>query len=268
MFSPHHRAVFYQLLKREWYVFKGSLVDTMINSLMITSFMSLLYGYFLPSLGIEYAYRIPLFIGAMLIFVITIGYNIGMVLAQDLQSTKITMYHFALPLPYWYVLLAYVVSTALKILAVTLPLVSVGLFLIGAYSALSISIGKLALIVFLALIMNALLFLCLGIGLSFEMYLDNIWSRILAPLFTFSACFYTWGRLAQHSRPWSMVVLAGPLTYCAEGLRGAMLGGNDYISFPICVAVISGLSLFLSYCASIIIRRRLQLVLPRKTGRP
>ena len=260
MYSSKHGAIFCQLLKREWCVFSRTWKDTMFNSLLITSLWAMLYGYCLPALGMDYAYRVPLFIGGTLIFVVTIGYNIGMVIAQDLQKEKVTQYHLALPLPYYYVLFAYALSSMLKIVSITAPVMLFGLLLIKAFPMLVMSWGAFVLMTFLTLLMSSLLFLNLGIGLSFEMYLDNIWPRILAPIFTFSACFYTWGRLAKLSYKWSLVVLAGPFTYCAEGLRGAMLGGNDYIALPICCAVVTGLSLLLAVTLTFVVKQRLQLV--------
>jgi len=250
-------SIWWQLLKREMVVFMHTWYDFIINSLISAGFMVLLYGSFLPALGMPYKYRIPLFLGTVITFNLDIGYNVGMLVVLDLRSQGILKYHLSLPAPAWLVMSAYVFSAMIRITCITAPIVTIGLVFLGAGQQLIIAPLYAAIILPLIVFAFSLFFLVLGVGFRFESYVTNVWPRLLAPLFSFGSTFYTWKRLSLVAPVSARFLLINPLTYCTEGVRSVFLGGPEYFSPILCAVVIAGVCCVLSVILGLVVRRRI-----------
>ena len=66
------------------------------------------------------------------------------------------------------------------------------------------------------------MFTYLSIRFTPNVYLDNMWPRVLGPMFTLGCLLFTWNRIHSFSPKVSYLFLLSPVTYCVEELRHAV----------------------------------------------
>ena len=89
----------------------------------------------------------------------------------------------------------------------------------------------------------SLLFLTLTFFPSFVWMIDNLWPRVLFPLFTLSPIFYPLKNVQMVSPLLASLFLLNPFTYIVEGFRGAFLGVEYSIHPLVCIGVLIFFSL-------------------------
>ncbi len=237
-------VVFWLLVRRELLVL-SNIWPTVVGSAFVhSSMMALSAGYFMPQMGMNAAMAVPLFLGSFLATGLSLGYACAIDLAYDLQSPRMVLYYYSLPVSFRAVLLGTFCSLMVRMLVVSVPVLIVGLLLINQWALFSISWPATVAMFLLSTGFSALLFLNLSYGCKLAFLLGNAWPRFLSPLFAFGCVFYTWRPIEQHSWYLSRLILCSPMTYCTEGLRSALLGGNEYLSSSICIMVL----IFLNIC--------------------
>jgi len=248
---PHYFLVISLLLRRELTVLAQSWQVIAGSTIVFSSMMALSAGYFMPQMGMDSAFAIPLFLGSFLTTCLSLGYTCAIDIGYDLQSPRLALYYYALPVPVWVVIVGLICSLMARMMVVSVPVLLLGLTLIWQWPVFAISWGAAISMVLLCALFNALLFLILAYGCSLSALMGNVWPRFISPLFAFGCVFYTWKPIAAQSWYFSRLMLCSPMTYCCEGLRSALLGGSAYISSSLCIGFLTVLNL----CLFLILRR-------------
>jgi len=233
--SFKHISVFFL---REIHVFKKRFLKTMIDGLVVTSMHLLSLKYFLPAMGMNPEWQTPLYLGNILSLCFVSSYIRGIDITRDIDGSNFLQYQCALPGKGLYALYAYVFGFTLHMVALVAPILGFGLLFLNGVCSYPGSLLGLFFMVLLVSIFFAFLLLTLSIFCRPDAYLDNVWPRILGPLFVFGGVFYTWKRIALLTPFLAKFFLLSPVLYCSEGLRGALLTDADYISLPVCITVL------------------------------
>lgn len=251
------------LILRQWYVLRGTIPDLLGDGLVAGCLYIIVLKYFLPAMGMDPAWQIPLFIGNMMMLCFTVGFQFGLKLTEDITHAKVMHYHLALALPTRWVLSTYVASFFFGFIALMIPIGLLGTILLATTQTFNGSLLASLLMWTVVLLFFSLLFATLGILYNQDQFLDHIWPRVLGPMFILGTMLFTWQRVHEFAPRVSYLFLFSPITYCVEGLRRAILGDPQFLPVGLCVAVVLSVSGFLIWLLSGAIRNRLDTVVVR-----
>lgn len=230
---------FFELLKRELYVFCKNLGARLFDMSIIFTTNLIVFGYFLPKLGqaSNYGQKI-LFTGIIIFGLFEI---IGKVanLIGDITSDRLIANFLILPLPPNLVFLSIALGWAIESMMVTMPL-----FVVGNLIFLNkINYEHFNILQYVLLFISANLFYGFFSFwiVSIVPSLRNIgilWCRIINPMFMFGGFFYSW-QTVYNFAPWfGIIEFINPLIYITEGSRAAALGPEGSLNFWMCFALI------------------------------
>lgn len=257
-----------QLVSRDLYVLKRSLVGDLIDGAILVTIQVLTYGYLLPQLGMPATLIAPLFVGSGLFFIIvTRGFAMAMRFAYKApyEGYGLLNYYLTLPVSPWVMLMHYVVTFVIETALVTLPVFFVGLRFLPVPVVLSFGSWCLLLCVYAqALLFWALYYLATPFLYTFEWFRNNLWPRRLDPMNIFSSVFFPWGAVYKANTMVAYLLLISPSTYIIEGLRCALgVAITPTIPLSICMLVIMLCTLFCWWRLTQAIIKKLDPVLPR-----
>lgn len=231
--------IFFALLHRDMRLIGQTLSKDLIDAGILCLLQVLVFGKLLPLLGMPIANVGPLYLVNICQLLFLLGFNLAFNLIFDLKFDRFIQYHFTLPINKRWLFAEYVCSFMLKCITVSLPLVSLGLFLLRDVISLSQANWlQFALIYTSSMIFFALLFLTMSFQYEYKWFLDNIWPRRLSPLFLLSASFFPWYKVNAFSHFFAYLFLLNPITYIVEGFRRTLLGNSDFLPFWLCFIVI------------------------------
>jgi ABC-2 type transport system permease protein len=213
---------FYALMLRDVRVLRKQAFAFVLRTAMQPFLLVFVFGYVLPKIGQGPArfadVLLPGLIGTAIIFQ---GIQaVALPLVQEFGYTKEIEDRVLAPLPIWGVALEKVVLGALQALiaaAVVFPFVY---FIPDKRPDVTVDAINLVAVLLLACIVSGSLGLAIGTSFS-PRQVPLIFSVIVIPI-TFLGCvYYPWAALSK-IRWLQIVVLANPLVYVSEGLRGAL----------------------------------------------
>lgn len=230
-------SIFLVLLRRDLitlrYILPGMLIDSCI--LLLSSL--LVFAGFLPHLGLPAQMIGPLYIGSQISLFFFIGYTFALKKTADLQFNRFIDYQTALPLPNWYIFAEYIIFFMIESTITTLPLLVVGMYVLGSkMGLLSINIFFFGIMFFLTVLFVSSFFLMLSFYYQYHWFMRNIWPRRLTPLFVLSCNIMTWHSVNNFSPFFGKILLLNPFTYLAEGLR-VTLFANKQLYLPLTATI-------------------------------
>lgn len=228
--------IFCALLERDIKWVMHNFTTTMIDCLgpLITQIVT--FGYLFPLFGMASSMVGAVYLGSILNLFVQLGYALVLKIAFDLNANRFIDYHLTLPLPKKWLFGSYIISHMIETALVTIPLIFGGIIFLQQYIPLS-HINWVGFI-FIFIVMLSFLstfFLMLGYSFKLSWILDNIWPRILVPMWLFSAGLVPFKTVNQWWPNLSYIFLLSPITYIAEGLRSALIGTDNYIAWEHCV---------------------------------
>lgn len=232
-------GVFAALMRRDLKIIKKTIGKDIIDGGILCLLQVLIFGKLLPIMGMPIASIGPLYLVNICQILFLLGFNLAFNLVFDLKFDRFIQYHFTLPINKKWLFGQYVCSFMVKCITISLPLVSMGLFLLRDVIVLTHANWlAFALIYATSMVFFALLFLTLSFRYEFKWFLDNIWPRRLSPLFLLSASFFPWYKVQAFSKFFGYLFLLNPITYITEGFRRTLLADTNYLPFWLCLSVI------------------------------
>ncbi len=226
------------IIHHDMMLFKQDKADNIINLCVARGTMALIYQYIMPFMGVTNY-------GAFMAVadLAHSGYfrSIGLIthLVGDLQGDQAISYYLTLPFPQTLVFVSMALSYALRAMMISIVLLPVmKLLLGGALSFEHASWGNFAIIFILSHIFFGFFALFFASILRRLEYFDNVWIRIMLPLWMTGCHMFPW-KIAYTFSPWlGYALLLNPLTACLEGFRGALLGYDNTLPFWFSVTVL------------------------------
>jgi len=234
--SNSYLKVFWELLKTDFYVYRQSMVDWVINTIIWASCTIISFAYIFPIAGMTKDFAVFVAVGTVISCIYWDIWSTSYTFIADLEGERTIDYSLTLPLPNYLVLTKYIVSYAIKgglPALITLPLAK--LFLWNSMSFHNFSILKFTIIFLLSAIFMGSFSLFITSRISRMTQIENIGLRFLFPIWFFGGSNYSWKMIEGVAPTMAKINLINPLIYPMEGIRVAVLGQPGYINFFVCV---------------------------------
>lgn len=228
--------VFWALIIRDFVALKKIAPSLFWDNLFLLVSSVAIFGYLLPSMGMSKDLIAPLFLGQTIVSFVQIAHSIAAIITRDLETSRLIDYQSTLPLPHTLLLARFVVSFIVKSLIITIPLLFLGIILLGDKFIIIQSHGfAFSIVYLLTLIYFGTLFLFFSFNYDYEWFRWNLWTRRIEPLIVFGSVTVVWKQLYLFSKPLGILFLCNPLTYAVEGLRTTLIGGQDFLPLWACL---------------------------------
>jgi len=246
-------TVFKELVITDFVIFKSIFKDKIINLLIWVTTTVAVNCYLMPYFGMPASYGPFMLAGACASIGVFESYGAIMRLVSDIEGDFVLGYYATLPLPTWLIFMRLIVYQALNTFFLGMLALPIGnLFLEQPISLASINWPTFLSIFALSYIFYGALVLFAASFIKSMLHLENVWMRIMYPLWFLGGFQFSWYALHKIAPKCAYINLLNPITYVTEGVRGTMLGSTEYISPWICMGM---LILFTFFCGFVGITR-------------
>lgn len=232
--------IFCALLKRDLKLVISSFRTIAIDSISFSSCFILLFGYFLPTLGMSKTLSLPLFLGSLIIAITSLSFSRTVGIKSDIEFSGFINYHMTLPISKYWLIFEYIVAFSLELFFAITPALIVGLVILSEPVQILTNLIPFFLIYIISLLFYSIFFLFISFAFKWAFFISNTWERILTPMINLGCLVYTWYPLSKFSPLLSYITLLSPLTFISEGFRNSILDINQFLPLSICFAVIVG----------------------------
>jgi ABC-2 type transport system permease protein len=229
---------FCALVHRDMAVFWPNWKGRFINSLIWSGLMLLVFEYIMPQMGLK---GVGPFMAAGA--VASLGFfdvaENAIKFIADLEGNRSISYYLTLPASQSMVFVRLAISNAIQAMSLSIFLLPLyKLILWNSFSFAHFSIGKFILI----FVVNNLFFgffsLYLASVVESMEKVNNMWVRIIYPLWWLGCFQFSWATLNAAVPYISKLSLLNPMTYVMEGMRAAILGQEQFLNFWSCLLAV------------------------------
>jgi hypothetical protein len=218
------------LLWRDLYVMKSTLLGAIIDSGVALGTEFILAVYLLPLMGMPRFLIAPLFVGGVYARLFSLANNGTLRLLFSMRKGGLPFYEAIFPLPKYWLFTRNVIRFTIETLLILGPVIGFSIILLGK----DIGLGPINYIYTLFFLITSSLFfgglsLFLAHHYTLQWYLENGWARRLSIFFMTSVLFITWKTCMRYAPWFAYITLLNPTTYMVEGMRAALLGGENYL---------------------------------------
>jgi ABC-2 type transport system permease protein len=256
-----YAAIFWQLLRVEFVIFKETFLDKIINALVWAGTSIPITGYVLPLFGLSREYAAFFAAG----FGISCGwfeiYPQVVTLIADLESERHIDYQLTLPIPSWLLFIKMAFMTTVNALLMnSIALLAAKAMLQDRFPLTYLASGKLLVTLILVSFFFGCFMVLMASVIKNMQAVGNTFMRILHPMLFFGGFQFSWQAISSLV-PWlGYAILINPYIYAAEGTRAAILGQDGYLSFWLCMMMLVLFSLAFAWYGMIRLKQRLDLV--------
>ena len=228
------------LLGRDAHVARRELPFLLVRTVLQPLLFAVVFGWLLPRLGlVAHGYAAALLPGILAISIALSSLQaVALPMVTDFGFTREIEDRLLAPVPTWIVALE-------KVLAGTLQGLATGIVVLPFALAATTSIETLTFSHAIAMLgiaaLGASTFAALGLLLGTAIpaqHVALVFSVVLAPMLFFGCAYYPWAGLAV-VRPLQIAVLANPLVYLSEGLRGTLTPSLPHMNLALVAAVLA-----------------------------
>lgn len=231
-------GVILQLLHRDFYIFKRSFLHRLRMALYWVVISVAIARMFLPSMGLD-NFAPFILISSAISYGLFIVMQNAMNLVEDITENHAIAYELTLPVAQWLIFLKIMISNALQSFVISLSIVPCGLLLLmNSHAFPDFSCWKFILIFICASIFYGAFSLILAISLKDMSKVDNVWLRILFPIWYLGCFQFPWSVLYKVSPTLAYLDLCNPITYILEGGRSATINSSGSLPFMLCCTMI------------------------------
>lgn len=226
---------FWALVQRDMAVFWPHWKGRFVNSLIWSGLMLLVFEYIMPQMGLEGAGPFMAASAIASLGFFEVAENATKFIA-DLEGNRSISYYLTLPVSQAMVFVRLAFSNALQAMSLSLFLLPIyKLILWNSFSFAQFSIIKFSLIFIVNNIFFGFFSLYLASVIESMEKVNNMWTRIIYPLWWLGCFQFSWATLDKAVPYISKLSLLNPMTYVMEGMRAAILGQSDYLNFWYCL---------------------------------
>jgi ABC-2 type transport system permease protein len=248
---PTAFAAFHAMLLRDLRVLRRDWVAFLVGSLMQPLLLMFVFTYVLPKIGMAAGGPVQAEVFSTLLAAGVVA------LAMFMQGLQAVTIRFAIefgytreiedrvmaPLPVWAVAVEKVLAGAVQALAAGAVVLPIAALVPATAVHLQVDVAALMGIGVLAALLSAVVGLVMG-TLVEPGRIQLAFGAIVLPVTFLGAVYYPWAALTPI--PWlKALVLANPLVYISEGLRGALTTGVPHMNLWVVAAAMVGLILAL-----------------------
>jgi len=239
---------FYALLARDGHVARRNLMPMLLQNLLQPLLFTFVFGRIMTTSGLmPERYKSLLLPGVMAISMVMAGVQgVAMPLIAEFQFTREIEDRLLAPIGTAWLAVAKIVTGMVQATIAGLVVIPAAWLLMG--SGLKLNFGQplqFAVVCLLVALFSAAGGLALGCSVG-QTQIGLMFSLVLAPMMMFGCAYYPWSSLSAFPIL-QVAVLANPLVYASEGLRGALAPQFPHIDPLLVIAAlvaIDGLLLF------------------------
>ena len=226
---------FCALVHRDMAVFWPNWKGRFINSLIWSGLMLLVFEYIMPHMGLKGTGPFMAASAIASLGFFDVAENTIKFIA-DLEGNRSISYYLTLPVSQSMVFARLAVSNAIQAMSLSIFLLPIyKLILWNSFSFVHFSILKFLLIFIVNNIFFGFFSLYLASVVESMEKVNNMWVRIIYPLWWLGCFQFSWVTLNSAVPLISKLSLLNPMTYVMEGIRGAILGQADFLNFWYCL---------------------------------
>lgn len=253
--------LFWQLMRKDLRGFRHTYVGKFFDTCFLFFTNVVVFGYFMPQLGMPASYGPFILIGAIASFGLFDIVSGVAELIFDIEGDRTITFTLAMPIPAWAVFSQFAVKWAFNTFLLCVPLFLVGkLILWDQFSLSGIDYGRLLLIYPTICLFFGFFSLWLTGVIKKINNLSSLFMRVINPLFMFGGYFFTWQASYELAHWIGYAVLANPMIYVMEGMRAAALGQEGYLPFWNCFFALWGFIIVLGLHGIFSLKKRLNCV--------
>lgn len=230
--KSNHFFVICQLIKKDLVGFKRGYLQKALDTFLLLITNLIVFGYFMPHLGLRSDYGVFLLIGAVTTFGFFDIVGKISVLVEDMEGDKTISYLLTLPIPSYLVFVYIGLYWGINSALMSLIIFPMGkLILMSQVDFSTFSYFRLAVIYILSNLFFG--FFSLWVASMFKSMSDlgHLWLRVINPMFMFGGYFFSWKAVYGFSPQVAYLLLINPMIYAVEGMRSATLNAGEYIPF-------------------------------------
>ncbi len=251
----NYTKLFWELIITDFTLTKQKVSQTLINTIIWVTSITLVTSYVLPQLGIDRGYGNMILISSIMSCGVFEIFGNTSIMVSDLDGDRTISYLLTLPLPGWALLVEKAVSFAIHSALLTIMILPLGKFILGNQLLLSNVKPFHFLAAFITLHLFCGFFALVAIAYTKSMQnILHVWTRLLFPLWYFGGAQFNWHTLKGIS-PWlAHLSLLNPLVYPNEAMKEATLGAGNYLPFWPCI----GMTVLFSVLFLVIAHKKMQ----------
>lgn len=256
-----YTATVAQLVRRDLTVFRKEFWGKLINTALLMFTTITIFGYFLPSYGLNSDYGPFLLVGVIAGFGFFEVMGKVSVMIADMEGDRTILYTLTLPIPSWMVFAYLALSWAILSSILSLLMFPMGkLLLFREFTFSSTNLLQLPLIFILSNLFFGFFALWLSAILKGMSSLTHLFVRVINPMYSFGGWWYSFYTISKLSPELGYLHLINPLLFVMEGMRAATLGQEGYLPFWTSFLCLSAFTLFFAWDAIRRLQRRLDCV--------
>lgn len=227
------------LLRRDAIIMRASLLDNLIDSMIIVFFTYLIFGRMLPIMGLQEELVTPIFFGVLIIVLFNIAFDRTLRDVFDLDAWRVIDHHRTLPITSAWLLAKYLLSYCMELLYASLPILIMGRLVYGSLLHIEhLNIPLFCITYLLSVQVVSTLFLMIAMRWPWRWVTSNTWPRIGLPLILLGSLYYPWSAVHAVAPLMGIIMLFLPTLYIVEGLRYAVSGSSIYLPWYITLSAL------------------------------
>jgi ABC-2 type transport system permease protein len=238
--------VFGALLARDARVTRRELPSFLVRTTLQPILFTTVFGFLLPSMGMVQGYYISSLLPGILAISLSLAslQAVALPMVADFGFTGEIEDRLLAPVPIQLVAHEKIVAGMLQGVLSALFVFPLARFIMGPIPGLTLEHAGLVLLVVL---LGAAAFSALGLFLGTVIapqYISLMFSAIIAPMMFFGCAYYPWTGL-DRVPAMQIAVLANPLVYLSEGLRGTLTPDMPHMNLAASLAALAGMAALL-----------------------
>jgi len=253
--------IFFHCMHRELCVYKPQLTKLLINNTLLLPIILTLSVAYLQARSFfgddARTMSTLIFAGNIIIPLMTTAFTIMFNLFFDLQGPKYITYQMTILSPKL-VLLQRLLFGWLLAFTLTLPFYPVGKLLLRTH----LNTAHTNWPAVFAMVLTSTLF-CTSYHLLAAIYItrassiNTFWARINGPMLSLGGLFIPLFTMQQFSALFGTLIYLNPAIYITDGLRQAIIGGNQFLPLWLCMSVLTGCSVVCFVLSLMVFKKRL-----------
>jgi ABC-2 type transport system permease protein len=234
--------IFLQFLRKDFYSYRYRIGSYIFNySILYASLYAFSFGYLQPSLYFRENSTFMgtvLFIGSIFIAMLVQNYKLTINLLYDLEQDRYIDYQISLLSPRFVLIerILFAGTFSFLILAAYFPIAK--LLLRDYFITTHMSWPFFLLILYLGCLLCASYNIFLSCFLKNSSSISHVWRLVNSTIFLLGGTWLPWKTINQYSQLLGSLTLLNPFLYITEGLRQAALNSPEFVSLPVCIAML------------------------------
>lgn len=248
---------FWALIRRDWAVFLSESQDRLINGLLWIASVIVVFEYIMPQAGLK-GYGVFIAISSIATYGMWSVMDNACDMIADLENERSITYYLTLPVPQWMIFARIGISNAIQVVFMSLLFIPIMKICLWNQFVLSqVNWVQFVVIFILGSIFYGFFSLFLASSIKNFKTIENVWTRILWPMWMLGCYNFKWIFLYDISPQLAYITCINPMVFIMEGTRATVLGQEGSLPFWLCSIAILGFTALFGTIGTLRLKKRL-----------